>query len=74
MVIALHCIPQLLPALFYLLESIRLKKPNSMIVLDSNFWSIIFNAHKIIEVGGLLLVLAIIYIELLFSWICSARR
>ncbi len=34
-----------------------------MIVLDSNFWSFIFNTHKIIEVGGLLLVLAIIYIE-----------
>jgi len=34
-----------------------------MIILDSNFWSFIFNTHKLIEVGGLLLVLAIIYIE-----------
>ena len=34
-----------------------------MIILDSNFWSYIFNAHKLIEYGGLFLVLAIIYIE-----------
>jgi membrane-associated protein len=34
-----------------------------MVAADSNFWSMIFNAHKVIEVGGLLLLLAIIYIE-----------
>jgi membrane-associated protein len=34
-----------------------------MILLDNNFWSVIFNANKIIEVGGLLLLLGIIYIE-----------
>ncbi len=34
-----------------------------MIILESSLWSNIFNAHKIIEYGGLLLVLAIIYIE-----------
>jgi len=34
-----------------------------MILLDNSFWSVIFNAQKIIEVGGLLLLLCIIYIE-----------
>jgi membrane-associated protein len=34
-----------------------------MIVLYDSFWSVIFSANKIIEVGGLLLLLGIIYIE-----------
>ena len=34
-----------------------------MILLESNFWNYLFDAHHIIEFGGLLLILAIIYIE-----------
>jgi membrane-associated protein len=34
-----------------------------MILLLNNKWDIIFDAHHIIEYGGLLLILAIIYIE-----------
>lgn len=34
-----------------------------MVLADSNFWSIIFDSRKVIEVGGLLLLLAMIYIE-----------
>lgn len=34
-----------------------------MILLDTNFWKIIFDTRHIIEYGGLLLVLAIIYLE-----------
>lgn len=34
-----------------------------MFALDSNFWNMIFDTQKIIEVGGLLLLLGIIYIE-----------
>lgn len=34
-----------------------------MIILDSNFWESAFNAHHIIEFGGLFLVLLIIYVE-----------
>jgi len=34
-----------------------------MILLDSSFWNFIFDTHHIIEFGGLLLILAIVYIE-----------
>lgn len=34
-----------------------------MVLLESNFWNFVFDAHHIIEYGGLLLILAIIYIE-----------
>lgn len=34
-----------------------------MIFLESNFWESAFNAHHIIEFGGLFLVLLIIYVE-----------
>jgi len=34
-----------------------------MILLDSNFWNFIFDTHHIIEFGGLILILAIVYIE-----------
>ncbi len=34
-----------------------------MTLTDSNFWEVIFNTHKIIEIGGLLFVLVIVYIE-----------
>jgi len=34
-----------------------------MILLESNFWSYIFDAHHIIEFGGLFLILTIIYLE-----------
>jgi membrane-associated protein len=34
-----------------------------MIVLDSNIFDFIFDTHRIIEVGGLLFILAIIYVE-----------
>jgi membrane-associated protein len=34
-----------------------------MILLESSFWNYLFDAHHIIEFGGLLLILAIIYIE-----------
>jgi membrane-associated protein len=34
-----------------------------MILSDNNFWKFIFDAHHIIEYGGLILILAIIYIE-----------
>jgi membrane-associated protein len=34
-----------------------------MIILESNFWDFIFDTHHIIEYGGLILLLAIIYIE-----------
>ena len=34
-----------------------------MVLLDSNFLDFAFDTHKLIEVGGLLLVLAVIYIE-----------
>ena len=34
-----------------------------MILLESNFWNIIFDTRHIIEYGGLLLILVIIYIE-----------
>ncbi len=34
-----------------------------MILLDSNFWSFIFDIHRIIEFGGLIIILAIVYIE-----------
>jgi membrane-associated protein len=36
---------------------------NNMILLESNFWNSIFDAHHLIEFGGLLLILAIVYIE-----------
>jgi membrane-associated protein len=34
-----------------------------MILLDIDFWKIIFNTHHIIEYGGLFLILIIIYLE-----------
>ncbi len=34
-----------------------------MILLESNFWNIVFDTHHIIEYGGLLLLLAIVYVE-----------
>ncbi|MFZ4462827.1 MAG: DedA family protein [Bacteroidales bacterium] len=34
-----------------------------MILLETNFWNYIFDAHHIIEYGGLILILAIVYIE-----------
>jgi len=34
-----------------------------MIFLDSNFWNFIFDTHHIIEYGGVILLLAIVYIE-----------
>lgn len=34
-----------------------------MILLETNFWNYIFDAHHIIEFGGLILILAIVYIE-----------
>lgn len=34
-----------------------------MILLESNFWNYLFDAHHIIEYGGLILILAIVYIE-----------
>jgi hypothetical protein len=34
-----------------------------MILSESSFWNYLFDAHHIIEYGGLLLILAIIYIE-----------
>jgi membrane-associated protein len=34
-----------------------------MILSESNFWNNLFDAHHIIEYGGLFLILAIIYIE-----------
>jgi membrane-associated protein len=38
-------------------------KKQSMILLETNFWNYIFDAHHIIEYGGLILILAIVYIE-----------
>jgi hypothetical protein len=32
-----------------------------MILLEDNFWNYLFDAHRIIEFGGLFLILAIIY-------------
>jgi membrane-associated protein len=34
-----------------------------MILLDSNIWNFVFDTHHIIEFGGLILILVIIYIE-----------
>ena len=34
-----------------------------MILLDNNFWNFLFDTHHLIEYGGLLLILAIVYIE-----------
>lgn len=34
-----------------------------MILTDSNFWNFIFDTHHLIEYGGLVLILAIVYIE-----------
>ena len=34
-----------------------------MTLLDSNFWNHALSAHGIIEYGGLILILAIIYLE-----------
>lgn len=34
-----------------------------MILLDSNFWNFVFDPHHIIEYGGLILILAIVYVE-----------
>jgi membrane-associated protein len=34
-----------------------------MILLETNFWNYLFDAHHIIEFGGLILILAIVYIE-----------
>lgn len=34
-----------------------------MILLESNFWDFIFDTHHIIEYGGLILILAIVYVE-----------
>ncbi len=34
-----------------------------MILMDSNFWNFIFDSHHIIEYGGVILLLAIVYIE-----------
>jgi membrane-associated protein len=34
-----------------------------MVLLDTNFWNFVFDTHHIIEYGGLILILAIIYIE-----------
>lgn len=34
-----------------------------MVLLDSNFWNFVFDTHHLIEYGGLLLILAIVYIE-----------
>jgi membrane-associated protein len=34
-----------------------------MILLESSFWSFITDAHHIIEYGGLILILAIVYLE-----------
>lgn len=34
-----------------------------MTLLDSSFWNYIFDTHHLIEYGGLLLILAIVYIE-----------
>lgn len=34
-----------------------------MILLETNFWNFIFDTHHIIEFGGLILILAIVYIE-----------
>jgi membrane-associated protein len=34
-----------------------------MILLDSNFWNFIFDTHHIIEYGGIILLLAIVYVE-----------
>ena len=34
-----------------------------MILLDSNFWNFVFDPHHIIEFGGLILILAIVYVE-----------
>lgn len=34
-----------------------------MILLNSNFWNFIFDTHHIIEFGGIILILAIVYIE-----------
>lgn len=34
-----------------------------MVLIESNFWDFLFDAHHIIEVGGLILILAIVYIE-----------
>ena len=34
-----------------------------MILSESSFWNYLFDTHHIIEYGGLLLILAIIYIE-----------
>jgi len=34
-----------------------------MVLLESNVWNFIFDTHRLIEYGGLILVLAIIYIE-----------
>jgi membrane-associated protein len=34
-----------------------------MILLESNFWKFVFDAHHIIEFGGVILILVIVYIE-----------
>ena len=34
-----------------------------MILLESNFWNFVFDPHHIIEYGGLILILAIVYVE-----------
>jgi len=34
-----------------------------MILLENNFWNFVFDTHHIIEYGGLILLLAIIYLE-----------
>lgn len=34
-----------------------------MILSNSNFWNFVFDAHHVIEFGGLILILAIVYIE-----------
>ncbi len=34
-----------------------------MILLDGNFWNLIFDTHHIIEYGGIILLLAIVYVE-----------
>ncbi len=34
-----------------------------MVLLENNFWSFLFDSHRIIEYGGIILLLAIVYVE-----------
>lgn len=34
-----------------------------MVLLESNLWNFVFDTHHIIEYGGIILLLAIVYVE-----------